>query len=636
MNSLGLKKSITLYIVALVTFTLLVANGLSYVTLRDDTTAAIDMRMSARVRSDATQVQRWFKTRAEAVSATADHYRQGTYDQAYVAVSRLMTDSLGLYSMFFAFDDGSAFASVAEDDIWKQGVADPAKYDPRPRGWYKQGRTSTEPELTGIYNDMVTGNPVISIVTNLGDGVLSGDIGLSILSDTVNSIHSDGVVAFIVDAQGKALASTSPVIAIGDTLSDTGLQAIQQGMQNERDAKIQYRINGVDKLAYTSAIELINNQRWYLIVGVDTSVAYASVAAAATEAFWTSAVMMVLAVVMAVVVLNVLYRPVLALKSMVLDLSQGNADLTRRLSVQGNDDLAQIADGINGFIAHLQSLMTQLYQSSQTISGSIGRLEQQTQTNAGHLSDHCRETEQVVTAIQEMNATAQDVARNTTSASQFTHETNQQVADSGTLVAGASDSVSALSGDISLSSQRITDIENDTSKITDIIRVISEIADQTNLLALNAAIEAARAGDQGRGFAVVADEVRALAARTRSSTAEIEENLLRLRQGSEQAIESMVATRSSCEATTSNTDKVATALQEIAKSVAHINDLNSQIATASEQQSSVSDELSRNMTAIQTLVAELTASGEATVDETRALNDANARFMAVVSQFKLA
>jgi len=368
---------------------------------------------------------------------------------------------------------------------------------------------------------------------------------------------------------------------------------------------------------------------------IDESVAYAAVDESLSSAITSSLIMLVIALILAIAVLNVIYQPILTLKEVVMDLSQGNGDLTRRLPITRNDDLGQISEGINTFIATLQTLMLEVSQSSDHIAGSVAQLKYQTDANNEVLSSHSIETEQIATAVEEMSATAADVASNASEASHFNHSANLQVTDSRSVVTNATITVSQLIEDVERTSYNITEIGKDTIEITNILKVIGEIADQTNLLALNAAIEAARAGEQGRGFAVVADEVRALAARTQISTAEIEKTLLKLQNGSNATKTAMESTKLTCERTAENTALVANDLDVIAQSVTQINDLNIQIATAAEEQSSVAGEITRNMASIREIVGQLSVSGEATTSETINLATANSQLKSVVGKFKL-
>ncbi|WP_299018111.1 methyl-accepting chemotaxis protein [uncultured Photobacterium sp.] len=634
MKSLGFKNTIVTTVVALVAVSLLASNWLGYIHLRDSTVEGINTKSLAIIEYEAETIEAWFQAKSNAIQSLASNYKAGIIGDNYVNTAKLTVDSIGFSDVVFGLDDGRAYSTTI-DDVWVEGVANPEKYDPRTRPWYQQGRAASGLQLTDIYTDSGTGEQVISIVKSLGDGVVIGDIELSILADTVNNVNFPGAVTAIMDVTGKALVSNSPVLTAGTQFTDVGMTGVQRAMLSQDISTLPYTLNGVDKLSFTKAIDLVNGQKWYLFIGVDKSIAYAAIDEALTSAIMTSVIMLAVVISLVLATLNVLYRPILSLKDVILDLSQGNGDLTRRLPVTSNDDLGQISGGINTFIGNLQSLMLEVSQSSEHISRSIDQLKNQTDSNHDVLTAHTTETEQIVAAIEEMSATANDVARNASEASQFTQKTNSQVTESRSVVTGATNTVSQLVDEVENTAVSIEEIGKDTLDITNVLNVIGEIADQTNLLALNAAIEAARAGEQGRGFAVVADEVRALAARTQTSTAEIEQTLNKLRSGSETAISAMGITKSTCEKTVESTSLVANDLDGITQSVVQINDLNTQIATAAEEQSSVADEITRNMTAIREIVGELSANGVAATNETINLAAVNSQLESVVGKFKL-
>lgn len=634
MKSLGFKNTLILSIVLLMTAGLLVSNWISFSQLRDSVTQNVKAESISITRYESDKIEAWMQRKITAIKELEKHYKLGTYTDKYVEVARLVKDTNGFDTVYLSFDDGRSFATE-DGDAWKDGVAILEKYDARKRFWYKQGKSVNTIDFTDVYDDAVTGNKVISVIKNLGDGVVLGDVGLSILAETVKSVNFPGAVTAILDGEGKALASNSSELVVGTRLSDIGMSDVQNALISQGEIYKDYTVNGVDKIAISAPIKLTDDKNWYLFMEVDKSVAYAAVDRAMDENIVSTVIMLLISVLLSFAILNILYRPILTLKKVIIDLSKGNGDLTHRLPVTSNDDLGLISEGINIFIGNLQSLMLDVSRSSEQISQSVDQLKNQTDENNIVLLAHSTETDQIVAAIEEMSATANDVASNASEASQFTQTTSSQIADSKTVVTEATETVSQLVNDVDNTAASITEIGAYTADITSVLQVIGDIADQTNLLALNAAIEAARAGEQGRGFSVVADEVRALAARTQTSTAEIKDTLSKLHLGTAASITAMDTTKSTCEDSAGKTSLVAKKLDDIVDSVSFINDLNTQIATAAEEQSSVTGEITRNMTAIRDMVRDLSTNGEVTTNEAINLATYNSQLKSVVSQFKL-
>ena len=316
-------------------------------------------------------------------------------------------------------------------------------------------------------------------------------------------------------------------------------------------------------------------------------------------------------------------------------LSAGDADLTRRIALKGEDEMDAVGSSVNRFIAYLQNMIADVGQASAVIAEELRQLQQQSRHTNEVLARHANETDQAVTAITEMSSTADSVAQSATETASFTRTANENAAKSKLVVAEASTSVLALVDEVERATERVKAMQEDAQRINDVLGVIGSIAGQTNLLALNAAIEAARAGEQGRGFAVVADEVRALAGRTQQSTSEINEMLSKLQQGVGSAVQAMDQTKASCQATADTTSRVNVGLDDMASAVSRIHDLSAQIATAAEEQSSVTEEINQNMVAIRRMVDELVSSGHQADKSTEALLESNNRLVQLVNRFKV-
>lgn len=281
------------------------------------------------------------------------------------------------------------------------------------------------------------------------------------------------------------------------------------------------------------------------------------------------------------------------------DIAEGEADLTKQLDSLPKDELGVLGNWVNTIIDNLRILINQIQDKSVSINQSADQSIQVAHANNGAINLQLGEINMVVTAMNEMAITSQEMAENASVAANSANKGQNYVALCNEKVSENSQVIQDMGKHIKLASTQVTDLENNTSQIHGILSTIQNIAEQTNLLALNAAIEAARAGEQGRGFAVVADEVRNLAIRTQDSTSEISQMLDQFQESTNSVVNAMTQTQEKSIEGLEKAQEAVNALSHVEESVNMISDMNTQIATATEEQSSVCQEMNRNLTQIQ-------------------------------------
>jgi methyl-accepting chemotaxis protein len=310
-------------------------------------------------------------------------------------------------------------------------------------------------------------------------------------------------------------------------------------------------------------------------------------------------------------------------------------DLTQRIAITSTDEVGQMASNFNAFADKLQSMITKISEStSELIMAAEGMATVTNQTSSG-VQNQKIATEQVATAINEMSATVQEVATNAAYASTSASDANDESKEGNRVVNETIKAIENLANEVNVSAEVISKLKDDSVNIGAVLGVIKSIADQTNLLALNAAIEAARAGEQGRGFAVVADEVRTLAQRTQESTSEIESLIMLLQTGTEESVNVMGKSRNNAYETVEQAKAAGKSLASITNAVENILQVNINIATATEEQSAVAEEINRNVVDIQEISEQTALGAEQIANSSTKLIRLGAELQDVVRHFKI-
>ena len=310
------------------------------------------------------------------------------------------------------------------------------------------------------------------------------------------------------------------------------------------------------------------------------------------------AIVILAALGMVVLLLKTVVKPINDIKDAMVQIASGEGDLSQRISINSQDEIGLLAGGFNQFVTKIQATVSQVVESSNTLRQEMNNLNALTATIADSTVGQQRDSEAVAAAVHEMQVTSRNVSDSATEAALASQTANEELSNTNVILEQTVAAIRDLAGEIESASQVINTLDNDVSNIASVLDVIRGIAEQTNLLALNAAIEAARAGEQGRGFAVVADEVRSLASRTQKSTGEIQTMIEKLQAGAAQAVEVMQGSKTSSEDTIQSAGLATESLAEILNAIARMNEMNTHIATAAGQQSSVSDEVNSNVQGI--------------------------------------
>jgi len=471
--------------------------------------------------------------------------------------------------------------------------------------WFYQFLDSGKPRTLNIDTDTSTGALTLFIdlrVQQAGKTLGIAGLGLSMseLSELIHNysfgehgkvflVRNDGLIQVHPDAQlsGKRqLAEQIGPQAAAAVLGHPGLTTSA------------FQRDGEDYLALALPLRDLN---WSLVAEVPEAQIYAQ----ARQAMWlTSLIGLAVAFVcllLVVVLARGLVRPIRQVTAALVAIGSGGGDLTHRLDDARADELGDLARGFNRFLGSQRDMIADVLTTSERLRSSVGNVAQVVDNTAERAGRQQEMTDMVATAVHEMGLTVQEIARNAGNAAEASQSARDEALQARDIVGRSIAHIEGMSQEIGSAASAVGELAEQVGSIDQVLAVIRGISEQTNLLALNAAIEAARAGEMGRGFAVVADEVRTLAQRTQASTDEIQKMIGRLKQGADTAVASMHSGQAATGTGVAASQRTGTSLTAITDQVERISDMNHQVATATEEQTAVTEEINRNVQGISDL-----------------------------------
>jgi len=528
----------------------------------------------------------------------------------------------------------ASFANRKTGDYWNQnGFL--RQLNQQQDSWFFDFINSNQQQSVSVFRESSGEMKLfINYQQRSGQGMSGLSKSLDEMVDFINQfkLEQTGFV-YLVDAAGmirlhndNAIMGKTSLVQQYDSKVATTL--LQKTAFNLADTTI----SGHDTLIASSYIPSMD---WYVIAELPTEEAFASLAQANNKIMlWTFVIALAFTFI-AIWLGNNITRPIQRIADVFAELGNGDGDLRQRIDIQGHDEIAQLSLGFNSFITKIHDSMQEVSRTGEALQEAAAEVAGQAQITLDNSHNQRDRTFLVVTAINEMGATVNEIANNASAAAVEAQNAEAETRDGQHVVTQASSVINQLAGDVDEVSQVIDSLANNTQAIGGILEVISSISAQTNLLALNAAIEAARAGEQGRGFAVVADEVRNLASRTDQSTNEIQTMIDNLQNEASSAVAAMLKSRELTTQGTIATTDTSTALVSIGERIGHISDMNTQVATATEEQSTVVNEINQNIVEINDITQCTADTAEGLAKSSHALRDLSMRLGDMVGVFKL-
>ncbi|WP_351010903.1 methyl-accepting chemotaxis protein [Shewanella sp. S1-58-MNA-CIBAN-0166] len=502
--------------------------------------------------------------------------------------------------------------------------------------WFFDYRDSKQERMLNVFTEPSNGDVKLYINYQQPDG--RGLVGLAkSLDDMVKLLASfkieDSGFVYLVDTKGDVKLHQDTSKIGKSKLSNLYPNANTNQLLNKSDFNlVKADVDGQQMLIASSYIKSMD---WYLVAQVPEAEVFALLQESAYQILLWTVLIAAVFIAISIAVAGSVSRPIAHIAELFRNIGEGEGDLRQRLPVNGDDEIAQLARGFNSFISKIQDTVVEVAKTSEQLGLSALDVSNQSNQTLADSQLQKDRTIMVVTAINEMGATVNEIASNAAQAAVTARDADTESVDGQKVVTRARSTINQLSKDVEQVGEVIESLATHTKSIGSILDVIRAISEQTNLLALNAAIEAARAGEAGRGFAVVADEVRNLASRTAASTNQVQNMIDKLQSETSRAVNAMEQSRSRSLEGVTAVDEASQSLSGISERIALISDMNIQVAAATEEQSTVVEDINRNVTEINDITLRTADTAHAAANASKSLNQLASRLDVLVARFKV-
>ncbi|MGF6141663.1 methyl-accepting chemotaxis protein [Pseudomonas laurylsulfatiphila] len=512
----------------------------------------------------------------------------------------------------------------------------PDGFDPRVRPWYKGAENSGTPTLTEPYIDAATGQLIISMATaskkaGQSVGVVGGDLSLQTLIATLSARDFDGMgYAFLVSADGKILVHPDKALVM-KSLSE----AYPKDTPRIGNGFSEVDVDGKTRIVSFTPIKGLPSVNWYIGLSVDKEKAYSMLSEFRTSAVVATIIAVAIIIALLGMLIRILIQPLHVMTRAMADIADGEGDLTKRLTIQNNDEFGTLGTAFNRFVERIHGSIREVSSATGQVNEVALRVVAASNSSMFNSDQQASRTSSVAAAINQLGAAAQEIARNAAQASSQASDARSLAQDGQQVVDRSIVAMNQLSSMLSASSTNIESLNSKTVNIGQILEVITSISQQTNLLALNAAIEAARAGEAGRGFAVVADEVRNLAHRTQESAQQVQTMIEELQVGARESVSTMSDSQRHSQDSVEIANLAGERLNSVTLRIGEIDGMNQSVATATEEQTAVVESINVDITEINTLNQEGVENLQSTLRACSDLEQQAARLKQLVGSFRI-